>query len=231
MSSEALYTTCPKCGSTVMKSEPKCQKCGVKIKKLTALHWVGIVVVALIVMSGFSKPDRDKESGAAIEPRPNTFAETAQTKPQAQVRLLQIVNSSKIKYRGTSNEIQKSQARDERKQQLAEIPLRAENWVGTLVELETNSDGLGIVTVQLVDGVSVGTWNNALSDISDNTLVQKNSPLYARLAALNEGQVVRFTGMFSRSQEDYLKEVSMTQDGSMKEPSFLFRFEKIDPLQ
>ncbi len=230
MSSESLYTTCSKCRANVMKSEVKCPNCGTKLKKLTILHWVGIGFASLIVLSICSAPDRNGSEQAGRKPQIEALVNNTSEKPEAQLRLIQIVDKSRNAYKKASNEIQKSQTRDARKESLAQVSMRAENWVGTLVDLDTNSDGLGVVTVEFAQGLSVRTWNNSLSDMSEGTLIQKNSPLYRKLATLNEGQVVKFTGNFYRSQEDYLKEVSLTQDGSMEEPSFLFRFENIDPL-
>jgi hypothetical protein len=58
MSSESLFSPCPKCRKSVSKSAKRCPACGAKIGRLTTLHWVGIGVLALVLFSMFRTPDQ-----------------------------------------------------------------------------------------------------------------------------------------------------------------------------
>lgn len=50
MPSESLFTNCKHCGKAVPKSTIKCPNCGKIVKKISIIHWVGIVVGGLIVL-------------------------------------------------------------------------------------------------------------------------------------------------------------------------------------
>lgn len=229
MPSESLYLNCPKCGATAMKDVARCPQCGSKLKKLSAVHWVGLAFASLILLSICAAPKRDvpPDTPQPLAESPTKAGTSAH--PSEQRKLIELAQRMRQKYSVARNEIQKSQVRDERRMLLAQagIPFRVAGWTGQLVELDTNSDGLGIVRILMAPNVSVGTWNNAISDIGDQTLIQKNSPVYRKLAELQIGENVSFSGSFVMSQEDHFKEVSITQDGSMEDPAFLFRFEDI----
>ena len=83
------------------------------------------------------------------------------------------------------------------------------------------------MSIKISPNIHIKTWNNSLSDIMDNTLIEKNSPVYKSLFNLVAGQDVKFSGNFFISQEDYIKETSLTIDGSMNDPEFLFKFKEI----
>jgi hypothetical protein len=105
------------------------------------------------------------------------------------------------------------------------VPTRtAKDWVGTISGIETNSDGLGVISVKLPCGAEVKTWNNGLSDIDDGTLISQQSALYETLSELKEGVAVQFTGRFFADRANGFKESSLTEAGGMKEPEFIMKF-------
>jgi hypothetical protein len=84
--------------------------------------------------------------------------------------------------------------------------------------------------VRISPDIEIKTWNNALSDIASNTLIEKGTPVFNRLFDLSNGQRVRFSGAFLPSDSDFIKETSMTIDGSMRNPEFLFKFKSVSPI-
>lgn len=106
---------------------------------------------------------------------------------------------------------------------------KAIDWTGTLTELTTNGDGLGVVTIAIADDVSVQTMNNAFSDISSNTLIDPDSAVFRKLSTLKKGERVKFSGTFVTppTNVDCLWEISITMDGAMDEPSFVMRFSDV----
>jgi hypothetical protein len=135
-------------------------------------------------------------------------------------------------YRNAKNELQKSALRKERAQELKAAlggKLEVVNWTGVLTDLSTNSDGDAYITVEIARGVSIRTWNNSLSDKGDRTLIKFGSSLFKALAEMEEGTRVHFSGSFFPGQ-DFVKEMSLTESGSMSEPEFLFRFSKVERL-
>ena len=70
--------------------------------------------------------------------------------------------------------------------------LGAVNWVGKISTLSSNSEGKGVLEIEIANDIHIKTWNNALSDISDQTLIDPGSTLFAKISALKVGQKVVF---------------------------------------
>jgi hypothetical protein len=96
--------------------------------------------------------------------------------------------------------------------------------------ISPNGDGRGVITLELGPGLHVSTWNNAISDYSDKTLIDPDTQLFKSLAAMKKGDIVRFSGSFFPSNVDCLREQSLTLAGSMKSPVFTMRFASIHKL-
>ncbi|HEX4141916.1 MAG TPA: hypothetical protein VHY91_00060 [Pirellulales bacterium] len=151
--------------------------------------------------------------------------------PDEQRTFAQIIDSCRSRYESAPNELKKSAIRAERRTELANAITenRIENWRGGLVAAGTQSDGKAYVEIR-IDGsrhATFKTWSNALSDIGSGTLVESSSPLYASLADLSPGDRVTFSGELLASPRDHFKECSLTEAGSMEEPSFLVRFSNV----
>ena len=108
---------------------------------------------------------------------------------------------------------------------------RVQDWVGTIYELSSNSEGKGVLSVQISDNVYIKTWNNKLSDIGHDTLIDPNSSLFKTLSGLSEGNKIKFSGSFLPSDTDCIREGSLTLSGSMTEPEFIMQFERVQSLQ
>jgi len=131
-----------------------------------------------------------------------------------------------------SNELQESVCRGNRKNAIAALNMGyyIENWAGTIDTLGTNTEGKAYIRIRLSPNLNVTTWNNAVSDIFDNTLIEMNSELYQVLYNLNKGQRVRFSGYLFKADDDFYKETSVTIRGAMKDSEFLLRFTDIKPF-
>jgi hypothetical protein len=105
------------------------------------------------------------------------------------------------------------------------------NWLGTVETLSSNSDGLGVLSIQIAEGISIKTWNNAISDIEDKTLIDPESAVFKLAVTLKIGQRVTFGGQFFPSPTDCIREGSLTQKGSLTKPEFIFRFSDIAPSE
>jgi len=129
------------------------------------------------------------------------------------------------------NEIKVVQARKTRATEMCKVlrpNLRAVNYLGTVKEVETTLGGDGgTLEIEVTDDIKVSTWNNGLSDIGDNTVIDPKSALYASLGELAEGDQVNFTGRFVADSEDCVKEKSLFDLNGMRHPDFLFRFAKV----
>ncbi|MCK9453509.1 MAG: zinc ribbon domain-containing protein [Bacteroidales bacterium] len=65
MGSESLFVKCKTCGKDISKNAKSCPHCGEKQKKLSIIHWVGIVLVALFVIGLINAPDQPKEANSS----------------------------------------------------------------------------------------------------------------------------------------------------------------------
>lgn len=227
--SENLWTTCGTCQKQISVTAKSCPHCGARRKRFSALKWVGgglLVLIAIGAIAGGNKPSGKSGSTSGMQMAATGDSANAAL-PANQRDFLAVVADFKERFRSASNELQQSALRDERRAALLKAlasRLTVENWAGTLRKLETNTEGKAIVTVRLATGVDVLTWNNALSDAMHETMIDKGTPLYAALMNMAVGDPVTVSGSFIPSEEDGAWETSMTIDGSMTAPEFLFHF-------
>lgn len=175
---------------------------------------VGLVMIVLIVGGG----------GTQSAARPTDGM------PSEQSDLIRVVSDARAKYKSAANDMAKGAMRVERKRRLCSDiqSLSAQDWKGTIARLSSNNDGRGVLEIEIGPQIYVHTWNNALSDYGDHTLIDPASSLYSTALKMSVGSNVRFSGSFFTSDEDCLKDTSLTMNGSMIEPEFLFRFDDID---
>lgn len=185
-------------------------------------------------------PERVWAPPAAAAASPVSTASTEASAPPAisaeemENKFTAILADARQRYADGANDMAKGAARPYRAKALCNLlpGTRVENWAGVVKTLSSNSDGLGVLSIEIGRNMYVTTWNNALSDMQDKTLLNPESPLFKKAIALNRGQKVRFSGSFVRSTGtvDCVRESSMTLDGSMTSPEFIFRFADIEPL-
>jgi hypothetical protein len=154
--------------------------------------------------------------------------------PQSEKAFLVAVETGRGTYAAGKNEMAKGAARPIRARAICSffgprIPI--DDWIGTVSALSSNGDGKGVLAIEIGRDVFVKTWNNAVSDIVDETLLEPGSSIYTQALSLAKRQRVRFSGMFLDSPTDCVKESSLTLHGSLTEPEFIFRFSGVASLQ
>ena len=98
-------------------------------------------------------------------------------------------------------------------------------WVGIVDEVETTLGGdSGVLDIEIADDINLTTWNNAVSDAGDGTLIDPDSDVYAALSDLEEGDEVTFSGQFIGDEDNCLREQSLFDDNGMKTPAFVMKF-------
>lgn len=238
MPSKSLFKRCVYCQEMMGATSRYCPKCNTKQPGGHAWKWVmGIVVVFL----GVQLLGGDGGGDGAVTPQGQERTKMrlgsgedfrGLAYPDSQSVFASVVLRHREKFQDARNEVQESVVRDNRSMRLAStIPGRqAVRWVGTVSTLGTNSEGKGILSVEVADNVFVKTWNNALSDIGSETLIDKSSAVYREMMNLQPGDQVSFSGEFLSSELDYLEESSLTIEGSMTEPEYLFRFASLQAV-
>lgn len=150
---------------------------------------------------------------------------------EQQAAFLDAVDRARVASEAAANDLAKGGVRRERREALCSIVegSRIRDWSGAIDTLTTNGDGLGVVTIKVGEGVSFGTFNNALSDIGSGTLIDPSAAIFQKLSSLKEGDRVRFSGsLFRNDGPDCFLEKSITMAGAMRSPDFAVRFEEID---
>ena len=155
--------------------------------------------------------------------------------PAEQAAFTKVIVAARQAYDGASNDLAKGGQRPKRGKEICNAvrSRKVSNWVGTIYDLSTNSEGRGVLSVELEGDIWLSTWNNAFSDADSKTLIDPASPLFSTLAELAEGQKVVVSGSFlkDRGDGDCFEEKSLTINGSMEEPEFIFDFATIRPAQ
>jgi len=199
--------------------------------------FVGIFVVGIIVLGlifgGDKEAPRSSVSGAAAPTRALEAVAPVIPVPDLQKRFVAAVESARATYAAGANDMAKGAARPQRAKAICEI-LKSRNvkdWVGTIDTLSTNSDGLGVLKVAIGPRVTVGTWNNSLSDFQTKTLIDADSPVFKTASSLARGAEVIFSGTLFRSDTDCVTEGSLTLRGSISEPAFILRFSELRPTR
>jgi hypothetical protein len=146
--------------------------------------------------------------------------------PLDEQALIRVANTYSAAYAAGANDMAKGGTRPQRAAELCKyFPHHsAKDWTGTISTLDSNNDGNGVLVVQIASGITVGTWNNAMSDFQDHTLIPAGSPIFQTASAMKQGDTVVFSGDFVASDTDCLEEKSLTLDGSMTSPEFVFKF-------
>jgi hypothetical protein len=152
--------------------------------------------------------------------------------PSGQLGLLAAVEAAQQQYREAPNDMAKGAARPVRARALcrAVASPHIEGWLGKISKLSTNGEGKGVISIQIGPDTYVRTWNNAFSDIADNTLIDPSTPLFRVASSLKEGQKVRFSAILFPNATDCYKEGSMTMDGSITAPEFIMRLTNIEAI-
>ncbi len=155
--------------------------------------------------------------------------------PESERNFIDAVESYYDKYESAPNELKKSTLRMERQKEIKNIlkSVNINNWVGNLRNTGTNSKGKAYIEITLANSkIRVETWNNGVSDAFDNTLIPNGSTVYNQIAELSKGDMVVFSGKFLKDSDgkglDYIKEMSLTENGSMTKPEFLFIFSNVE---
>ena len=179
-----------------------------------------------------SDPAMDAEPAAAQASPRIMPPRDADAMPDDEAALLVAVEAARRQYQMAANDMARGSARPTRAQDICRtIPSPAvSGWVGTIAALSTNSEGKGVLSIQIAPRVLVKTWSNAVSDYGDGTLIDPASPLFRAASLLQAGQRVRFSASLIPDRTDCFREASTSLAGSIAEPEFIMRLEDIQAI-
>lgn len=213
-----------------------------KVAKFYGVGFVACVIAFIIAVPKSEKP----EAVSAAEPVKAAPAATAQaeTKPVPPVKkgpeipalestFISIVAEAQQASKAAENDMQRGGVKSARDKKLCEAmtSLRATDWIGTVARVGANSDGKGVLEIEIARNITVKTWNNQLSDISSKTLIEPGTTLFDTASTFKEGQAIKFSGTFLKGPGgDCLNESSLSLAGKLRDPEFIFRFSDVTPL-
>lgn len=239
----------------VEKSEPVelAQK-----KKWYKKWWVWLIIVFVIVAISTSSDDQDTGSDAnstaesvssdsSVEdslPAETTEA-PAETVPATTVtettvavttsvqqeKFMEAIEEGRQKIDDASTDLQQSAALRDRDKALCSIlsSYVATDWSGTVKNIGANGEGKAYITIEIGDDARVQTWNNAFSDIGDNTLIPDTNPIFDVIVPLEKGDSVKFSAKFLKGRDTCLKQGNLTEFFYGRDPEFIVQFTKIEP--
>jgi hypothetical protein len=209
------------------------------MKKVLLRATAGLFVAFLIIGVIAAKDDNADFSNSTTvavtssAPRPPSVQERIRAMmPGDQASLIAAVETARQQYASGANEMAQGAARPARAQAICKAlhSRSVDGWIGRVTELSTNGEGKGVLSIKIGPDVSVKTWNNSLSDIGDNTLIEPSSPLFSAATQLRVGQLVTFGGTLFENKMDCVRESSLTLAGSIREPEFIFRFRSVSAV-
>jgi hypothetical protein len=220
---------CRECGEQVSTWTTTCPKCGKQYPHASASTVLGgILGIAVLGWLIYNVADSHSAPNTATV---TTAAQFNIQMPPDEVALLATVAVARQQYSAAANDMAKGAARPARARALcATSSGNVNDWVGRVSTLGSNGDGKGIIGVEISHGVELKTWNNDVSDAFDHTLIDPSSSVFAAASQLHVDQMVRFSGSFRNSPTDCFEEASVTLDGSITEPAFIFGFSAVAPI-
>ena len=167
--------------------------------------------------------------------------------PEKQKEFMNSLANFASQYKTSPNSVEKFLLRQKRQGFLAgQIKDRVfKEWIGRIKTLRTTKNGKAYLVIELANipsveekknqiltvfRVSMGTWNNAYTDLDYNTLILPGTAMHNWLANFRLCEWVVFSGKSFAGEEDFLKEASPTQTESMLSPNFILKFEYLDKL-
>lgn len=192
-----------------------------------------------------STPVREASPAPVIPPQPAIVTAPAPTPQQIVInpetlqtrqngagleqQFVDLIQDYASRYKTANNDMAKGAVRYSRAQAICSLMAEtaATDWRGKIEKLSSNGEGKGVLSLQISNNIEIKTWNNALSDLSDQTLIIPGTTLHNNVVTMRPGQSVIFSGTFIRSKDDCFREGSMTMDGSMVDPEFVFKFTNV----
>lgn len=184
------------------------------------ISFSGLLIIAAVVGYGYYKLHTWQAASVILDNR-----------PAEQAAFVQVNEDAQAKYKNRANDLSISPLRRTRDGSICGMHLtNAVNWVGTIHDISPSDDQI-LMAVDIADGIYLESFGNAARDKGIGTQIPKDSPVYRSLLALKEGQRVRFSGQFVANDSDCPLENSVTDDGSLREPEYIFKLSQIAPIE
>lgn len=211
-------------------TEPENQKPKKSIFKKWWFWLLAIVIVGgLVGQQGQDGTDSSTTASSGKDAKPSAVVSNRSAQ---QADFIKIVQEGQTAAKAAENDMQRGGHLATRGKALCSLlqSKKVANWTGWVDTVDSNSDGKGVLAIKVAKDIHLETWNNALSDIMDETLLEPGSPIFNAASALKKRQEVKFSGEFITDETHCLGEQSLSLDGKISDPEFTFRFSEVSPL-
>lgn len=198
------------------------------------------LMVLIIGFGGSSSSDSEEANSASVEaPESSVPAEVVPTEdpnmtdyglyPQSQADFVSLIEKAREDFDSAETDLQESVIVRGRDKALCGLLSGgvANKWVGKIKDVGANGEGKAYLEIEIANDVRVQTWNNALSDIFDNTLIPTSSKFFDRLVAMQKGDLVYWSAKFLSESNSCLKGANLTEYFYGKDPKFIVDFKDV----
>jgi hypothetical protein len=189
------------------------------VRESTTAAWAKIGIALLIAMVIIGVAVYATESRGPDSP----FGD----QPAKEQAVVELIEDARHEYDAANHDLQRDAALADRDEQICAMlgDGRVEDWTGKIYEIDSSSDGQGIIGINIEPNTQVTTRGNAFS--TDDTLISPG-PLLDRITDLEEGQVVTFSGRFVPDDDGpCFSNPRLTQRQSIDKPLMVFRFSDV----
>lgn len=173
-----------------------------------------------------TKETETPEPTISEEPEPEPEPEVKM--PAGQQKFSDIVADANTKYGETDNELKATKIIMDRDKSLCKNTGGSfKGWKATVHDVGSTGDGYGYIAVIMEDDIELSTWNNALSDAFDNTLIKPSNNLYDVLMELSSGDEVTIGGDFIKGENTCVNTSNLTEVLNASSPDFKVNFTSI----
>lgn len=174
--------------------------------------------------------EKPAEEAPAVEEAP------AADVPAAQQAMADAVDQGRTDAEDAETDLQRANVLNVRSETMCEtVPDGiVQDWIGTVKTVDANGEGKAVVVVSIEDDIEIGTWNNAFSDISDNTLIEQGDQLYDSALELAPGDMVKFSGTLktgSEGNDACYYASNLTEVMSIDSPDYIATFSALQKIE
>jgi len=239
---------CPECAEVIKKAAKKCKHCGAAISSESVQDDSGVIiefskifrVFILIVICWFAYKFfvNDNKTTKESLPVQTPYSIAKSHRPEDESKFIEIISEAQRQSATSQNDMQKGGIKAKRDKKLCEVmsgSREIKDWTGIIKRIDANGDGKGVLEIEIERDITLETNNNSFSDTFDNTLIEPDNPIFKIASSLQTGTPVKFNGKllsngFFADKNDCLEERSITLDGKVSEPEYIFRFSSIEQL-
>src|SRR5438876_738384 len=126
-----------------------------------------LLLIVVIIVIAANRSDKPDTTNAAVTTTSATMLRGVMpSAPPDEVSFVSVVNNTIKEYNSANGDLARGSVRPSRKNAICRNlnGMYINRWVGKVAKLTTNNEGKGVVYIKINEDITLGTWNNSLSD-------------------------------------------------------------------